>query len=49
MANPLPPGFIAPCLPTASERCKSGPDWVHEIKHDGYRLIARRLPTKRTF
>jgi bifunctional non-homologous end joining protein LigD len=20
----------------------SGPDWVHEIKHDGYRLIARR-------
>ena len=27
----------APC-----DRCKSGPDWVHEIKHDGYRLIARR-------
>jgi bifunctional non-homologous end joining protein LigD len=20
----------------------SGPDWVHEIKHDGYRLIVRR-------
>jgi bifunctional non-homologous end joining protein LigD len=40
--NPLPPGFIAPCLPTAAERCKSGPAWVHEIKHDGYRLIARR-------
>ena len=19
-----------------------GPDWVHEIKHDGYRLIVRR-------
>jgi ATP-dependent DNA ligase len=19
----------------------SGPDWVHEIEHDGYRLIAR--------
>ena len=32
----LPPGFIEPCLPTASDRCKSGPDWVHEIKHDGY-------------
>jgi hypothetical protein len=28
--------------PDASDRCKSGPDWVHEIKHDGYRLIARR-------
>jgi bifunctional non-homologous end joining protein LigD len=40
--RPLPPGFIAPCLPTASDRCKSGPEWVHEIKHDGYRLIARR-------
>jgi hypothetical protein len=26
------------CLPTACDRCKSGPDWVHEIKHDGYRL-----------
>ena len=40
--RPLPPGFIAPCLPTASDRCKSGPEWVHEIKHDVYRLIARR-------
>jgi ATP dependent DNA ligase domain len=40
--NPLPPGFIAPCLPIAAERCKNGPAWVHEIKHDGYRLIARR-------
>jgi ATP-dependent DNA ligase len=38
----LPPGFIEPCLPTAPDRCKSGTDWVHEIKHDGYRLIARR-------
>ena len=40
--RPLPPGFIAPCLPIASDKCKSGPAWVHEIKHDGYRLIARR-------
>src|ERR1700730_342326 len=53
--RPLPPGFIAPCLPTASDRCKSGPEWVHEIKHDGYRLIARRsddrvrLYTRRVF
>jgi bifunctional non-homologous end joining protein LigD len=35
-------GFIEPCLPSAAERPPSGPDWVHEIKHDGYRLMARR-------
>ena len=23
-------------------RVPIGPDWVHEIKHDGYRLIARQ-------
>ena len=22
----------------------AGPDWVHEIKHDGYRLMPRRGP-----
>jgi bifunctional non-homologous end joining protein LigD len=35
-------GFIEPCLPSAAEHPPSGPDWVHEIKHDGYRLMARR-------
>jgi bifunctional non-homologous end joining protein LigD len=41
---PLPPnsGFIEPCLPSAVERPPSGSNWVHEIKHDGYRLMARR-------
>src|SRR5208337_1827375 len=39
---PLPLGFIPPCLPTASRKPPSGVHWVHEIKHDGYRLIARR-------
>jgi bifunctional non-homologous end joining protein LigD len=42
MRSALPPGFIAPCLPTPANQCKSGPAWVHEIKHDGYRMIARR-------
>jgi bifunctional non-homologous end joining protein LigD len=36
------PGFIAPCLPTAAKRPPSGPFWVYEIKHDGYRLIVRK-------
>jgi bifunctional non-homologous end joining protein LigD len=38
-------GFIEPCLPSPADRAPSGPDWVHEIKHDGYRLMARRDPT----
>jgi hypothetical protein len=29
-------------------RCPvGGPDWVREIKHDGYRLMARRGPGRR--
>jgi hypothetical protein len=36
--------FIEPCLPSPGERPPTGPDWVHEIKHDGYRLMARRDP-----
>jgi bifunctional non-homologous end joining protein LigD len=38
----LPPGFIIPAQPAMAARPPSGADWVHEIKHDGYRLIVRR-------
>jgi bifunctional non-homologous end joining protein LigD len=38
----LPSAFVEPCVPTASARPPSGTRWVHEIKHDGYRLIVRR-------
>jgi len=34
--------MLVPCLPTPSKRAPVGPEWVHEIKHDGYRLIVRR-------
>jgi bifunctional non-homologous end joining protein LigD len=37
----LPSGFIAPCLPMAAPRPPSGPLWLHEVKHDGFRIIAR--------
>jgi hypothetical protein len=37
----LPPGFIEPCIPTLAHKPPSSPGWVHEIKHDGYRLIVR--------
>ena len=36
------PGFITPCLPSKAPRPPSGPSWIHEIKHDGYRLMVRR-------
>ena len=37
-----PAGFIQPCLPSRAVRLPSGPLWIHEIKHDGYRLMVRR-------
>jgi bifunctional non-homologous end joining protein LigD len=38
----LPTGFIAPCLPTKAHEPPSGGLWLHEIKHDGFRIIARK-------
>jgi ATP dependent DNA ligase domain len=37
-----PSGFIEPCLPTKAQRPPSGEAWLHEIKHDGFRVIARK-------
>jgi bifunctional non-homologous end joining protein LigD len=33
-----PPGFIHPSRPTLSKKPPTGEHWVHEVKHDGYRL-----------
>ena len=30
------------CLATAGKQVPSGPDWIHEVKHDGYRLLVIR-------
>jgi bifunctional non-homologous end joining protein LigD len=38
----LPTGFIPPCLPAKADVPPSGGLWVHEIKHDGFRIIARK-------
>jgi ATP-dependent DNA ligase len=38
----MPPGFIPPCLPTKAQQPPSGDAWLHEIKHDGFRVIARK-------
>jgi ATP-dependent DNA ligase len=34
----LPAGFIAPCLPSSAPQAPSGKEWLHEIKHDGFRV-----------
>jgi bifunctional non-homologous end joining protein LigD len=38
----LPAGFVVPCIPSVSKVAPSGPQWIHEIKHDGYWLIVRK-------
>ncbi len=37
----LLPAFIEPSLAAPCERPPAGPEWIHEIKHDGYRIQAR--------
>jgi ATP-dependent DNA ligase len=34
--------FIESCLPSPGKRPPAGSDWLHEIKHDGFRIMARR-------
>jgi len=31
-----------PCLPRPAKQPPAGPDWIHEIKHDGFRIVAYR-------
>jgi bifunctional non-homologous end joining protein LigD len=38
----LSTGFIPPCLPTKAKDPPRGGLWWHEIKHDGFRIIARK-------
>jgi bifunctional non-homologous end joining protein LigD len=35
-------GIIERCLPSPAKAPPSGPGWIHEIKHDGFRIMARR-------
>ena len=36
-----PPAWIKPQLAALAEKAPDGPDWLHEIKFDGYRMHAR--------
>src|SRR5262249_24164647 len=38
----LPAGFVPPCRPTKALGRPSGEPWLHEVKHDGSRIIARK-------
>jgi bifunctional non-homologous end joining protein LigD len=37
-----PAGFIEPCRPTLITAPPVGPGWLHEMKHDGFRILARK-------
>jgi bifunctional non-homologous end joining protein LigD len=30
------------CLPRKAKEPPNGPGWIHEIKHDGFRILARK-------
>jgi bifunctional non-homologous end joining protein LigD len=36
------PGLIEPCLPLPAKASPAGLEWIHEIKHDGFRILALR-------
>ena len=36
------PGFVEPALASSIEKVPSGARWIHEIKFDGYRVVARQ-------
>jgi bifunctional non-homologous end joining protein LigD len=38
----MPKTAFEPCLPTRGTKVPAGPDWLHEIKHDGYRMLVVR-------
>ena len=38
----LPKSSFESCIPTRGTKVPDRPEWIHEIKHDGYRLIVQR-------
>jgi len=41
-AHSLPTGFIRPGQPILVDHPLARPGWLHEVKHDGCRIIARK-------
>jgi bifunctional non-homologous end joining protein LigD len=38
----MPQRPFEPCIPTRATRVPASKFWIHEVKHDGYRLIVQR-------
>src|SRR3954452_3762052 len=38
----MPKSPFEPCIPTKGAKVPDRPEWIHEVKHDGYRLIIQR-------
>ena len=36
----LPPGFVVLCQPTLASKVPAGDGSIHELKHDGFRILA---------
>jgi bifunctional non-homologous end joining protein LigD len=43
-----PVGFVRPCEPTLVDRPPAGAGWLHEVKHDGFRILVRKLVGERS-
>jgi ATP-dependent DNA ligase len=37
-----PPGFILPAQPVLALKAPIGPGWLFAVKHDGFRIVARK-------
>jgi bifunctional non-homologous end joining protein LigD len=35
-------GFVEPCRPVSWDTVPTGSDWLHELKYDGWRVLARK-------
>jgi bifunctional non-homologous end joining protein LigD len=38
----MPSSKFQPCIPMKGTKVPAGPDWLHEVKHDGFRMIVQR-------
>jgi bifunctional non-homologous end joining protein LigD len=38
----MPKRLFEPCIPTRGTKVPHHPDWIHEVKHDGFRMIVAK-------